>query len=53
MKIQFKTTVSVILNDKKIGEIREVPGGYSYFPKGQKHGGDVFKTLEAAKASLY
>jgi len=34
------------------GEIRKVDGGFSYFPKGQKVGGDVFKTVSDVQKSL-
>lgn len=34
------------------GEIRKVEGGYQYFPKGSKTGGDVFETLSQVHKSL-
>jgi len=45
-------TIHVLLENKRIGEIRTVDGGFQYFPKGQKKGGDVFPTLAACKQSL-
>lgn len=39
--------------DKRIsGEIRPVDGGWQYFPKGQKTGGEVFKTMDECQKSL-
>jgi hypothetical protein len=37
---------------KVVGEIRQVEGGYQYFPKGQKTGGDVLPTINAVRATL-
>ena len=34
------------------GEIRKVNGGYQYFPKGSKAGGEIFETLEQVQKSL-
>lgn len=34
------------------GEIRPVKGGWQYFPKGQKTGGEIFLTLGEVKHSL-
>jgi len=45
-------TIHVLLENKRIGEIRSVEGGFQYFPKGQKKGGEVFPTLAACKQSL-
>lgn len=56
--ISYQTRVTVYLDGKPIGEIREVEHprsvypGFAYFPKGQKDGGDVFPTVEACKTSL-
>lgn len=35
-----------------VGEIRPVEGGWQYFPKGQKQGGEVFPTLRAVQADI-
>ena len=47
-----KKHLQVCLDGKICGEIREVTGGYQYFPKGSKVGGDVYPTLEEVKHSL-
>lgn len=40
------------LDGKICGEIRKVIGGYQYFPKGQKIGGNIFKTITEVQKSL-
>lgn len=45
-------TIHVLLDGKRVGEIRSVEGGFQYFPKGQKKGGEVFQTLIDCKKSL-
>lgn len=45
-----KTTVKQ--DGKLVGEIKIVSGGYQYFPKGQKRGGEVFPVLSLCKYSL-
>lgn len=56
MRVEFlpvgngKTTVK--LDGKLIGEIKIVKGGYQYYPKGQKRGGEVFPVLSLCKYSL-
>jgi hypothetical protein len=44
--------VIVLVDGKQVGEIRNTADGWSYFPKGQKKGGEVFKSLAACKRSL-
>jgi len=55
-KNEFKTPLNkplkVLLMGKIVGEIRTVNGGFQYFPKDQKTGGDIFKTVELVKRSL-
>ena len=53
------TKFTVKLEGKVIGEIKVFPKhfgeyfpGYQYFPKGQKNGGEIFKSLPLCKASL-
>jgi hypothetical protein len=48
--IQGKVTVK--LDGKLVGEIRQEADGFRYFPKGQKTGGELFSTLPACKKSL-
>jgi len=45
--------VKVFLDKKHVGNIRNVEGGYQYFPKGHKEGGEVFKTMFDCKNSLF
>jgi hypothetical protein len=35
-----------------VGEIRSVPGGWQYFPKGHTKGGEIFKLLSDCTKSL-
>lgn len=48
--------IGVRLDDKYVGDIRPVLSngekGWRYFPKGQKTGGDLFKTAQACADSL-
>jgi len=46
------TTIAVLLENKRVGEIRKVEDGFQYFPKGQRKGGEVFPTVAACKQSL-
>ena len=48
---QSKTLVK--LDGKVVGHINQVKGGYQYFPKGSKTGGEVFKTKGECMYSLY
>lgn len=51
--ITYKTIHKVYLDGKLIGEIRQVDGDkWQYFPKGQKKGGDIYKSLLAIKSDL-
>lgn len=52
MSITFETKVKVRLDGKYIGDIKSVKGGYQYFPKGSKSGGDIYPRLELCKNSL-
>ena len=47
------TEISVKLDKRIIGKIKQVNGGWQYFPKGSKRGGEVFSTESACKQSLY
>ncbi len=42
----------VRLDGRIIGEICKVKGGYQYFPKGQKIGGEVFVAVTLVQRSL-
>jgi len=44
--------ITVKLDKKIVGEIRPVTGGWQYYPKGQKTGGEVFEKLSLCKKSL-
>lgn len=47
-----KLGLKVLLEGKIVGEIRSVEGGYQYFPKGQKEGGEVFASIFLVKHSI-
>lgn len=47
-----KSNVTVKLKKRKIGEIRKVAGGWQYFPKGQKLGGEIFPAFHRVQKSL-
>jgi len=51
-RITYKTETTVILDGKAVGKIKELDGGYQYFPKGSKVGGEVFTHLRLCKDSL-
>jgi len=44
--------IKVLLDGRVVGEIRKVNGGYQYFPKGQKVGGEVFQSWGQVQRSL-
>jgi hypothetical protein len=44
--------LKVRLDGKICGEIRKVKSGFQYFPKGSKHGGQIYKTVEMVQKSL-
>lgn len=44
--------ITVKLDKKIIGEIRPVTGGWQYYPKGMKKGGEVFENLSLCQKSL-
>lgn len=50
--IETKGKITVKLNNKIVGHIKNVSGGYQYFPAGNKNGGNVFKDLGMLKKSL-
>lgn len=52
MKLTFETNIKVKLDGKYIGDIKSVAGGYQYFPKGSKTGGDIYATIQSCKDSL-
>ena len=47
-----KEPLKVRVDGRVSGEIRKVDGGYQYFPKGSKTGGDVFATVSAVQKIL-
>lgn len=47
-----KEPLKVRLNGRICGEIRKVRGGFQYFPKGQKIGGDIYQTVTDVQRSL-
>jgi len=44
--------LKVRVDGRIVGEIRKVEGGFQYFPKGQKTGGEIFKSVSAVQRSL-
>lgn len=51
-EISYEDETKVFLAGKRIGTIKFKKGFYQYFPKGQKEGGDKFKTIAVCKLSL-
>lgn len=47
----FETT-KVFLDGKHVGDIKEVGGGFAYFPKGRKDRGEIFPTKCRCMMSL-
>lgn len=45
-------SIPVKLDGKISGEIRFTGEGWQYFPKGQKTGGEIFKTITLCQKSL-
>jgi hypothetical protein len=55
MSIEYKinkNNISVKLSGMVVGHIKPVLGGYQYFPKGSKTGGEIYKTIEKVKKTL-
>ena len=50
--MQSKDVMRVRLSRKIVGVIQIVEGGYAYFPKGSKQGGEVFKDVREVQQSL-
>jgi len=44
--------IKVKLDGRLVGHIKTVVGGFQYFPKGRKSGGEVSPTLNQVKDSL-
>jgi hypothetical protein len=51
-KRESDSVMSVYLDNRKVGEIKEVRGGFQYTPKGSKLTSEVFPTLAGLKRSL-
>lgn len=50
--VRDSLNVDVYLDKKRVGTIKQVIGGFAYFPKGQREGGSVFPELHQVKLSL-
>lgn len=50
--LTFSTSVLVKLKDKTVGTIKEVEGGFAYFPKGSKKSGRTYPSIDQVKQSL-
>lgn len=48
----FTTPIKVKMSGRHIGDIKQAIGGYQYFPKGQKIGGEIYPTIKEVKQSL-
>ena len=47
-----KKPLPVLLDGKQVGKIKPVVGGWQYYPKGSKVGGEVFPRLKKCQESL-
>jgi hypothetical protein len=47
-----ETSITVFLDKKIAGHIKKVEGGFQYFPKGQKQGGEIMSSVFKVKVSL-
>ena len=47
-----KEPLRVRLDGRTCGEIRKVDGGFQYFPKGAKVGGEVMPSIDLVQRSL-
>lgn len=47
-----KEPLKVSVDGRECGEIRKVTGGYQYFPKGNKAGGEILGTVTDVQRSL-
>lgn len=52
VKACSKEPLLVRLDGRICGEIRNVEGGYQYFPKGSKVGGEIMESVSAVQKSL-
>lgn len=46
------TPIPVRIDGKRVGTIEPVDGGWQYFPKGSKIGGEILPTINAVQKSL-
>lgn len=47
-----RLSCKVRLDGRIVGNIMPVVGGWRYFPKGDKNGGDLFNTLQQCQETL-
>ena len=47
-----KEPLKVRVDGRACGEIRKVSGGFQYYPKGSKTGGEVFTTVKQVQQDL-
>ncbi len=50
--LTYEEIIAVRLDGKIVGSIKQVRGGYQYFPKGSMTGGETFTSVQAVKLSL-
>lgn len=52
IKFEHISIIRVKLDNKHVGDIKEVEGGFAYFPKGKKTHGEVFRSQFEVIASV-
>lgn len=50
--ISYEINVKVYNNGKHVGDIKEVSGGFQYFPKGNKTGGEIKGSIALVQTTL-
>ncbi len=53
--ITFETAnpvVHVLIDGKRVGQIKNMSPGWRYFPKGDRKGGETFRSLKLCQDSL-
>ena len=50
--ISYEVEIKVNLYNKYIGTIKQVEGGFQYFPQGHNFPGNLYTTLDKCKQSL-
>jgi len=53
IKFEHESIIKVKLDNTVVGKIKEVPGGWAYFPNGSNRCGETFTSQIACMESLY